>query len=77
MKISTSIIWSFFNTKCLLKSNSREDTAKYLYNLDPNGPYYDPKSRSMRENPFAVSEFCGEMSFFVFIYFTVGNLKLN
>lgn len=33
----------------------REDTAKYLYNLDPNGPYYDPKSRSMRENPFAVS----------------------
>ncbi|EJW74514.1 hypothetical protein WUBG_14574 [Wuchereria bancrofti] len=20
----------------------REDTAKYLYNLDPNGPYYDP-----------------------------------
>uniref|UniRef100_A0A915PUB2 Pre-mRNA-splicing factor SLU7 n=1 Tax=Setaria digitata TaxID=48799 RepID=A0A915PUB2_9BILA len=31
----------------------REDTAKYLYNLDPNGPYYDPKSRSMRENPFA------------------------
>uniref|UniRef100_A0A0M3HLX2 Pre-mRNA-splicing factor SLU7 n=1 Tax=Ascaris lumbricoides TaxID=6252 RepID=A0A0M3HLX2_ASCLU len=32
-----------------------EDTAKYLYNLDPNGPYYDPKSRSMRENPFAVS----------------------
>ncbi|CAD5227680.1 unnamed protein product [Bursaphelenchus okinawaensis] len=31
----------------------REDTAKYLHNLDPNGPYYDPKSRSMRENPFA------------------------
>ncbi|VDK38288.1 unnamed protein product [Anisakis simplex] len=30
-----------------------EDTAKYLYNLDPNGPYYDPKSRSMRQNPFA------------------------
>jgi pre-mRNA-processing factor SLU7 len=32
----------------------REDTAKYLYSLDPNGPYYDPKSRSMRENPFKV-----------------------
>jgi len=31
----------------------REDTAKYLYNLDESGPYYDPKSRSMRENPFA------------------------
>lgn len=29
----------------------REDTAKYLYNLDPNSPFYDPKSRSMRENP--------------------------
>ncbi|KAE9555884.1 hypothetical protein FO519_000864 [Halicephalobus sp. NKZ332] len=30
----------------------REDPAKYLYNLNENGPYYDPKSRSMRENPF-------------------------
>jgi pre-mRNA-processing factor SLU7 len=30
----------------------REDTAKYLYNLDVNGPYYDPKTRSMRDNPF-------------------------
>lgn len=29
----------------------REDTAKYLYNLDPNSAYYDPKTRSMRENP--------------------------
>ena len=34
----------------------REDTAKYLYNLDPNAPYYDPKSRSMRENPFKVNK---------------------
>lgn len=32
----------------------REDTAKYLYNLDPNAAHYDPKSRSMRENPFEV-----------------------
>jgi len=32
----------------------REDTAKYLYNLDPNSAYYDPKARSMRENPFAI-----------------------
>lgn len=31
----------------------REDTAKYLYNLDPNSAYYDPKTRSMRENPFS------------------------
>ncbi|UJR09489.1 hypothetical protein I4U23_013727 [Adineta vaga] len=30
----------------------REDTAKYLLNLDANSAYYDPKSRSMRENPF-------------------------
>ena len=29
----------------------REDTAKYLLNLDVNSSYYDPKSRSMRENP--------------------------
>lgn len=31
----------------------REDTAKYLYNLDPESAYYDPKTRSMRENPLA------------------------
>ena len=31
----------------------REDTAKYLFNLDPNSAYYDPKTRSMRENPLA------------------------
>ncbi|KAK9870468.1 hypothetical protein WA026_008027 [Henosepilachna vigintioctopunctata] len=29
----------------------REDTAKYLRNLDPNSAYYDPKTRSMRVNP--------------------------
>ena len=31
----------------------REDVAKYLLNLDVNSAYYDPKSRSMREDPFA------------------------
>jgi pre-mRNA-processing factor SLU7 len=31
----------------------REDTAKYLLNLDVNSAYYDPKTRSMRENPLA------------------------
>ena len=31
----------------------REDTAKYLLNLDPTSAYYDPKSRSMRDNPLA------------------------
>lgn len=29
----------------------REDTAKYLRNLSIDSAYYDPKSRSMRENP--------------------------
>ncbi|KAF3780917.1 Pre-mRNA-splicing factor SLU7-A [Nymphaea thermarum] len=29
----------------------REDTAKYLLNLDVNSSYYDPKTRSMREDP--------------------------
>lgn len=29
----------------------REDTAKYLYNLDTESAFYDPKTRSMRENP--------------------------
>ncbi|KXN91047.1 Pre-mRNA-splicing factor SLU7 [Leucoagaricus sp. SymC.cos] len=29
----------------------REDTAKYLLNLDPDSAYYDPKTRSMRDAP--------------------------
>lgn len=29
----------------------REDTAKYLLNLDTNSAYYDPKTRAMREDP--------------------------
>jgi pre-mRNA-processing factor SLU7 len=29
----------------------REDTAKYLLNLDVSSAYYDPKTRAMRENP--------------------------
>lgn len=29
----------------------REDTAKYLLNLDASSAHYDPKSRSMREDP--------------------------
>ncbi|RUP44844.1 Pre-mRNA splicing Prp18-interacting factor-domain-containing protein, partial [Jimgerdemannia flammicorona] len=31
----------------------REDTAKYLLNLDINSAHYDPKTRSMRDNPNA------------------------
>uniref|UniRef100_A0A1B0BFB8 Pre-mRNA-splicing factor SLU7 n=1 Tax=Glossina palpalis gambiensis TaxID=67801 RepID=A0A1B0BFB8_9MUSC len=43
----------------------REDTAKYLRNLDPNSAYYDPITRSMRDNPnpqvpVEESEFDGE-----------------
>jgi len=30
----------------------REDTAKYLRNLDPISAHYDPKTRSMRKNPY-------------------------
>ncbi|XP_074605698.1 pre-mRNA-splicing factor Slu7 [Brevipalpus obovatus] len=30
----------------------REDTAKYLRNLDPDSAYYDPKTRAMRDNPY-------------------------
>jgi pre-mRNA-processing factor SLU7 len=29
----------------------REDTAKYLLNLDVDSAHYDPKTRSMREDP--------------------------
>ncbi|CAK0837796.1 unnamed protein product [Prorocentrum cordatum] len=29
----------------------REDTAKYLLNLDVNSAFYDPKSRAMRDDP--------------------------
>jgi hypothetical protein len=40
----------------------RTDTAKYLYNLDVNSAYYDPKSRSMRDDPrnAAAGEFKGD-----------------
>ena len=33
----------------------REDTAKYLRNLDPNSAHYDPKTRAMRKNPYESS----------------------
>ncbi|KAH8739184.1 step II splicing factor SLU7 [Cryptosporidium ryanae] len=38
----------------------REDTAKYLRNLDLNSAFYDPKSRSMRENPFQKTASMGD-----------------
>lgn len=43
----------------------REDTAKYLLNLDVNSAYYDPKTRSMREDPLPDADpnekfYCGD-----------------
>ncbi|XP_023239088.1 pre-mRNA-splicing factor SLU7-like [Centruroides sculpturatus] len=34
----------------------REDTAKYLRNLDPNSAYYDSKTKAMRDNPYQESK---------------------
>lgn len=36
---------------CFRNLRIREDIAKYLLNLDVNSAYYDPKTRSMREDP--------------------------
>jgi len=43
---------------CLVRTSHRnlrirEDTAKYLLNLDVNSAYYDPKTRAMRADPLA------------------------
>jgi len=39
-------------TRCSVRNlRIREDTAKYLRNLDVNSAFYDPKTRSMRLNP--------------------------
>jgi pre-mRNA-processing factor SLU7 len=43
----------------------REDTAKYLLNLDPESAHYDPKTRSMRDNPLkhlAAEDVCSTSS---------------
>ena len=48
----------------------REDTAKYLINLDPSSAYYDPKTRSMRDNPMknvAPEEVCTFPNFILLI----------
>eukprot|EP01102_Stenamoeba_stenopodia_P009614 TRINITY_DN2849_c0_g2_i1.p1 TRINITY_DN2849_c0_g2~~TRINITY_DN2849_c0_g2_i1.p1 ORF type:complete len:542 (+),score=184.81 TRINITY_DN2849_c0_g2_i1:13-1638(+) len=40
------------NTRTTIRNlRIREDTAKYLRNLDLNSAHYDPKTRSMRDNP--------------------------
>lgn len=50
----------------------REDTAKYLINLDPESAYYDPKTRSMRDAPeegkaqddaSAATKVCGTLAY--------------
>ncbi|KAI3932276.1 hypothetical protein MKW98_024996 [Papaver atlanticum] len=38
------------STRTVRNLRIREDTAKYLRSLDSESAYYDPKSRSMREN---------------------------
>ncbi|CAO3631910.1 unnamed protein product [Cunninghamella blakesleeana] len=40
----------------------REDTAKYLLNLDTESAFYDPKTRSMRGNPLPEKEHDGGFS---------------
>nr|GEZ41290.1 pre-mRNA-splicing factor SLU7-like [Tanacetum cinerariifolium] len=39
------------STETIRNPRIREDTAKYLLNLDVNSAHYDPKTRSMREDP--------------------------
>lgn len=56
----------------------REDTAKYLINLDPESAYYDPKTRSMRDAPLKnvapedVS--VGTLSFILMLSLVVGQI---
>eukprot|EP00002_Diphylleia_rotans_P025709 TRINITY_DN508_c0_g1_i5.p1 TRINITY_DN508_c0_g1~~TRINITY_DN508_c0_g1_i5.p1 ORF type:complete len:541 (-),score=139.62 TRINITY_DN508_c0_g1_i5:87-1709(-) len=56
----------------------REDTAKYLYNLDVNSAYYDPMTRSLRGNPLPhlhpdETPFAGDN----FVRYTGDALKFN
>lgn len=41
----------------------REDTAKYLRNLDLDSAYYDPKTRAMRENPYELNKDPAELPY--------------
>ena len=42
----------------------REDTAKYLRNLDLSSAHYDPKTRSMRMNPYEMlGKSAGELEY--------------
>lgn len=50
---------------------------QYLYNLDQNSAYYDPKTRSMRDNPFKKNaaekgkKYVKQQSFKIKLYFTL------
>lgn len=53
MQDDVIIVHRYFysNSFCFRNLRIREDTAKYLLNLDVNSAYYDPKTRSTREDP--------------------------
>ena len=55
MHVSWQLVWHGISGAQMKVSarnlRIREDTTKYLRNLDPNSTYYDPKSHSMHDNP--------------------------
>lgn len=56
---SSSMAGTKFDTKnrqTIRNLRIREDTAKYLLNLDVNSAHYDAKTRSLRANPFEGKE---------------------
>jgi pre-mRNA-processing factor SLU7 len=55
----------------------REDTAKYLLNLDVNSAYYDPKTRSMREDPFANKDTASTFTGDNFVRYTGDTAKMS
>lgn len=64
---------------CFRNLRIREDIAKYLLNLDVNSAYYDPKTRSMREDPLPDADpnekFYGVLSIMEdFIWFSADSL---
>lgn len=52
------------NTRTTVRNlRIRDDTAKYLINLDIDSAYYDPKSRSLRDDPLLGMENTGLHTF--------------
>ena len=56
----TSRVEKFQADETVANLRMRNDTAKYLYNLDVNSAFYDPKSRSMRDDPRRGGEYKGD-----------------